>query len=323
MNRDGSRLLRFVKGLALTSFDMAPSVIDVPDPEPAGGEVVVRVGAASVNAYDTVVAMGAMKDYLPYEFPAVIGMDVAGVVESVGEGVQGFAPGNRVFGTMGTKPVIHEGTFGELVAAYAAALAPTPDGVDNERAGTLGVAGTTALGAVNVLDAAEGDRVLIVGATGGVGCFAIQLAAARGAHVIASIRPGDEEFVTDLGAAETVDYTADLMATVRERYTDGVDGVIDLVNRDPAGFASLAALARKGGGATSSVGGAGESTEIEGVAVSNAGGNPALLGTLADLVAEGKLRVPIQRTYPLEHAATALQDFTNEHTLGKLLIVVG
>jgi NADPH:quinone reductase-like Zn-dependent oxidoreductase len=310
-----------MKALALTGFGVPPSVMDMPDPGPADGEVLVRMRAASVNPYDVFVAMGGMKDYLPYEFPAVIGMDVAGVVESIGEGVEGFA-GDRVFGTIGSKPFIHDGGFGELVAAQASALAPTPDGVDDHQAGTLGVAGTTALESVNALEPAEGDRVLIVGATGGVGSFAIQLAAARGAQVIASFRPGDEEFVTGLGAAETVDYTADLVATIRSRYPDGVDGVIDLVNRDPAAFASLAALVREGGRAASSVGGAGENTEIGGVAVSNANGNPALLGTLGGLVADGTLRAPIGPTYPLDDAATALHDFTAEHSLGKRLIVV-
>jgi NADPH:quinone reductase-like Zn-dependent oxidoreductase len=266
--------------------------------------------------------MGAMKDFMPYEFPAVIGMDVAGVVETVGEGVEGFAPRDRVFGTMGMKPAIHDGTFGELVAAQTASLAPTPEGVDDQRAGTLGVAGTTALGAVEALNVSGGARVLIVGVTGGVGSFAIQLAAGRGAHVIASIRPGDEDFVTDLGAVEAVDYTSDLAATVRERYPDGVDGLLDLVNRDPAAFASLTELVRAGGRATSSVGAAGEATALGEVAVSNAGGNPALLGALADLVSAGTLRVPIRLTFPLKDAADALQTFTNEHTLGKLVIAV-
>ncbi len=138
--------------------------------------------------------------------------------------------------------------------------------------------------------------------------------------MIASIRPGDEKFVTDLGAAAIVDYTADLVGTIRQRHPDGVDGVIDLVNRDPIGFAELAALARQEGRAASSIGAAGHSTEIGGVAVSNVGGDPELLDTLGKLVAEGTLRDPIQRTYRLEDAADALQAFTNEHTLGKLVI---
>jgi NADPH:quinone reductase-like Zn-dependent oxidoreductase len=311
-----------MRALALTSFDLPVSVVDVASPEPADGEVLVRVGAASVNAYDVAVAMGGMRQYLSYEFPAVIGMDVAGVVERVGAGVEGFEPGTRVFGTMGSKSAIHDGTFGQLVAADAGSLAVTPDGVDNSKAGSLGVAGTTALTAVNAVDPARGDRVLIVGATGGVGSFAIQLAAAQGAHVIASARPGDEDFVTDLGAAETVDYTGDLPAIIRAGYPDGVDGLIDLVNRDPGTFASLVGLVRKGGRATSALGGAGESTEIDGVTVSNISSDPTLLGTLAEMVAEGTLRVPIRRAYPLEDAAAALDAFTNEHTVGKLVIVM-
>src|SRR5919106_1582626 len=148
-------------------------------------------------------------------------------------------------------------------------------------------------------------------------------AAARGAHVIASVRPEDEAFVTELGASETVDYTGDVAEAIRERHPDGVDGLIDLVNRDPAGFASLVGLVRAGGHATSPVGAAGEATEIGGVAVANVGGNPPPLPALGELVKEGRLRAPIRRTYRLDEAATALQDLTNQHTLGKLLITIG
>lgn len=311
-----------MKALALTEFDAPPAVIDVPDPTPTSGEVLVRVAAASVNPYDAFVAMGAMKEYLPYEFPAVIGTDVAGVIEAIGEGVDGFAVGDRAFGTIGTKATVHDGSFAELAAAEATALARTPDSVGHPDVASLGVAGTTALGAVEALGPLEGASVLIVGATGGVGSFAIQLAAARGARAIASVRPGDEGFVTELGASETVDYTRDVAAATRDRHPDGVDGLIDLVNRDPAGFASMVGLVRAGGHATSAVGGAGESTEIGSVAVSNVGGNPALLPSLGELVKEGRLRAPIRRTYPLDEAATALQDLTNQHTLGKLLITM-
>ena len=92
--------------------------------------------------------------------------------------------------------------------------------------------------------------------------------------MIASVRPGDEDFVTGLGAAETVDYTGDLAATIRDRYADGIDAVIDAVNRDAGAFTSLVGLVRSGGRATSVVGGAGESTAIDGVSVSNTGGHP-------------------------------------------------
>ena len=311
-----------MRALALEGFDSPAAVIEVPVPEPGTGEVLVRVLAASVNAYDVVVAMGMMKDYLPYGFPAVIGMDVAGVVERVGEGVDAPAVGDRVFGRMGNKPAIHDGSFGERATPQAAALAITPGNVNDEQAGSLGVAGTTAKSAIDAVELGQGAMVLVVGATGGVGTFAVQLAAMEGAHVLASGRPGDEALLTELGAAEVVDYTRDLGAEIRGRYPNGVDAVLDFVNRDPGAFGTLAGLARPGGRAISAVGGAGEATELDGVTVANVGSDAAHLAPLAALVAEGKLRAAIQQTYPLAAAAEALQDFTAQHTLGKRVITM-
>ena len=309
-----------MKALVLESFDVPPTVIDVPEPVAGPGEVLVRVHAASVNAFDVGVAGGFMKDYMPYEFPAVIGNDVAGTIESVGEGVEGFAAGDRVFGMMGAKGAIHDGSFAELANPQAASIAAAPDALSDADAGSLAVAGTTAMSAVEAVEPGEGARVLIVGATGGVGTFAIQLATLRGAHVIASVRAGRRGLRHRLGAAETVDYTGDVAAAIRERYPDGIDAVIDAVNRDHDAFAALAGIVRDGGRATSVVGGAGEASQIGGVSVSNAGGNPTHLTSLAELVVQRKLRVAIRRTYALADAAQALQDFANEHTLGKLVI---
>src|SRR5438093_234803 len=311
-----------MKALALESFGGGPRVMDVPDPVAGPGEVLVRVGAASVNAFDVAVAAGYMKDFMPYEFPAVIGGDLAGRVEAVGDGVEDFEVGARVFGMMGMKGAIHDGSFGEFTNPTAASIAPAPEGLSDPDAGSLGVAGTTAMSAVEAVGLSEGSTVLIVGATGGVGSFAIQLAALRGARTIASVRPGDEDFVTGLGAAETVDYTGDVVDEIRRRYPNGIDAVIDAVNRDQAAFVGLVALAHEGGRAASVVGGAGEATEIGGVAVSNVGGNPEHLSGMAELVVKGALRVAIRRTYPLADAAQALHDFATEHTLGKLVITM-
>ncbi len=206
-----------MKALALSSFDTAPAVIDVEDLGLGVGEVLVRVAAASINAYDAAVASGAMRQYLTYEFPAVLGGDLAGTVEALGDGVEGFSIGERVFGMMGTKPAIHDGSFGELATPNAVSITSTPEGVRDVDAGSLAVAGTTAVSAIDAVEPTEGSRALVLGATGGVGAFAVQLARLRGAQVIASIRPGDEGFVTDLGAVETVEYTGDLLGTVRER----------------------------------------------------------------------------------------------------------
>jgi NADPH2:quinone reductase len=311
-----------MKALALESFEVAPAMIDVPEPVPGPDEVLVRVQASSVNAYDVAVASGAAKAYLPYRFPAGVGNDLTGIVQVVGEGAEGFSPGQRVFGTIGMKGEIHDGSFAELATPKIGAIVAAPDGLSTPDAGSLGVAGTTAMSAVEAVDPRVGTSVLIIGATGGVGTFAIQLAALRGAHVIASVRPGDEEFVTDLGAAETLDYTQDVVATIRARYPDGVDAVIDAVNRDPAEFAKLAELVAEGGRAASVVGGAGEESRIGNATVSNANANPAHLTRLADLVVGLKLTVAIRQSYPLAEAAQALADFTAKHTLGKLVITM-
>jgi NADPH2:quinone reductase len=311
-----------IKALALEGFDRPPALIDVPAPEPASGELLVRVHAASVNAYDAFVAMGMAKDFMAYQFPAVLGQDLAGVVEGVGEGVEGFREGDRVFGTIGAKGTVHDGTFAELSTPLVPALALTPIAVDDQQAGTLGVAATTAMSAVEAIDPSKGATVLIVGATGGVGTFAIQLAAARGAHVIASVLPGDEGVVTALGAAETVDYSNDVIGAVRERHADGIDAVIDLVNRDPGAFGALVGLVRASGRAASALGGAGDATEIGEVQVQNAGGDPSHLGALASLIEDGTLKAAIRRKYPLADAAQALTDFTNHHTVGKLVITM-
>jgi len=311
-----------IEALALEGFDRAPEVIHVLAPQPAAGEVLVRVHAASVNAFDSFVAMGMAKAFMPYEFPAVIGQDVAGVVEAVGDGVEGFRNGDRVFGTIGSKGIVHDGTFAELATPLEAALAPTPAGVDDGQVGSLGVAGTTAMSAVDAVDPSRGATVLIVGATGGVGTFAIQLAAARGASVIATIKPGDEDVVTGLGAVETIDYSNDVIEAVRERHPDGIDAVIDLVNRDPGAFGALAGLVRAGGRAVSALGGAGEAIQIGGTDVRNIGSDPSHLGMLASMIEEGKLTAAITRTYALSDAAIALTEFANRHTVGKLVITM-
>jgi NADPH:quinone reductase-like Zn-dependent oxidoreductase len=311
-----------IEALALEGFDRPPEVIHVPAPEPAAGEVLVRVHAASVNAFDTFVAMGMAKAFMPYEFPAVIGQDVAGVVEAVGDGVEGFRTGDRVFGTIGSKGAVHDGTFAELATPIATALARTPAVVDDVQVGSLGVAGTTAMSAVDAIQPSPGATVLIVGATGGVGTFAIQLAAARGASVIATIKPGDEDVVTGLGAAETVDYSNDVIGAVRERHPDGIDSVIDLVNRDLGGFGELTGLVHTGGRAVSAVGAAGEASQIGEIDVRNIGSDPSHLGVLAAMIEGGNLRAAITRTYALSDAALALSAFADLHTVGKLVITM-
>jgi NADPH:quinone reductase len=309
-----------MKALALPSFDEEPSVMEVDDPVPGSGEVLVRVAAASINAFDVRVASGGVRAFMTYEFPAVVGGDLAGTVEALGDGVDAFAVGDRVFGMMGMKGGVHDGSFGELATPTAASIAKAPHGLTDVDGGSLAVAGTTAMSAIDVVGPDEGMTVLVLGATGGVGAFALQLARIRGAQVIASIRAGDERFVTDLGAAETIDYTEDVASEIRHRYPDGVDAVVDAVSYGDQAFAAVAGCVRSGGIVVSTRGAAGEETQIGDVRVANASANPAHLLPLADLVITGKVAVPVRKTYPLAEAAQAIADFAEQHTVGKLVI---
>jgi NADPH:quinone reductase-like Zn-dependent oxidoreductase len=308
--------------LTLPSFDEGPSVIDVQDPTPGPGEVLVRVAAASINAFDVTVASGGARAFMTYEFPAVIGGDLAGTVEGLGDGVDGFVVGDRVFGMMGMKGAVHDGSFGELATPTAASIAKAPDGLSDVDAGSLAVAGTTAMSAVDASEIGGGWRVLVLGATGGVGSFAVQLAKVRGAQVIASVRPGDEGFVRDLGASETVDYTGDVAAQIGAKHPRGVDALIDAVSPDPDTFAVMARLASEGGSAFSTRGAAGSIEEIGEVRVGNANADPAHLLALAELVVKGALKVPVHKIYALADAAQAIADFTEQHTVGKLVITM-
>jgi len=166
---------------------------------------------------------------------------------------------------------------------------------------------------------------MVAGATGGVGSFAVQLAAQRGATVIATARPGHEDaYVRALGASDTVDYSAgDVAGGVRAKYPDGVAALIDMVSRGDA-FAQMAELVRDGGRIATTLGAADvEALAARKVRATNIMGSPTAekLAKLADDVASGALRVDIQGTFPLDEAAEALAAF-GAGTLGKLVVVV-
>jgi NADPH:quinone reductase-like Zn-dependent oxidoreductase len=240
-----------MRAFALPSADAEPAVLELPDPVPGPGEVLVRVAASSLNGFDSSVASGRLQGMMEYRFPVVIGKDFAGTVEAVGEDVTRFAPGDAVFGVVMT-PHLAQGGIGELlVVGQDYAITAVPDGLELPTAGALGLAGTAAQDALAAAGLKPGATVLISGATGGVGTLAVQYAVNAGATVIATARPGDDtEFVTDLGAQHTVDHTADLPAQVHSIAPDGVDAVLHLAG----GGAALADLLAPGGAIASTLG---------------------------------------------------------------------
>jgi len=314
-----------VKAFALTSADHPAELVDLPDPEPAADRLVVRIVAASVNGFDLFQASGRLIAMMPHEFPAVVGRDFAGVVEAVGSEWSDVEVGDEVLGHVPSLPPLRSGSFAERVGAASLVIAGKPPEVSFETAAAIPLAGSTALASVDAIVIQPGDVVLIVGATGGVGAIAVQLAAQRGARVIATARPGDEaSLVTALGAAETIDYGAgDLVAQVRDRYPDGVAGLIDLVNRGED-FAAVAALVRDGGRAATTLSAAdADALAARGVTGTNVRGmpTPEVLASLADEVAAGRLRVEIQASFPLTEVDAAIRAFS-EGTRGKIVLTV-
>jgi NADPH:quinone reductase-like Zn-dependent oxidoreductase len=311
-----------MRAVTLDSVPASPSVAEVAEPHPEAGEVLVKVAASSINGFDAATAAGYLQQLMEHRFPLVPGKDFAGTVAAVGEGVDNLAVGDPVFGVV-MKPFLGTGSLAEYVTVPAGyGVARIPDGLSVAHAGALGLAGTAALDSVNAVDPNAGETVLVSGATGGVGALVVQIAAARGARVIATARPGEEtDFVRSLTDAEVhvADYSGDLTDQVRAVAPGGVDAVVHLAGDGT----QLVGLLRPGGRIVSTLGfgpDAVEGQDVTAIPVM-ADANPATLTTLAADVASGALRVPVTATYPLEQTPKAFADF-GSGALGKLAITL-
>ena len=309
-----------MKAIAMTALDTPPRLHDdLATPTPASNEVLVRVQASSANPADNSIASGMLQQMgIDYEFPVILGRDYAGVVEQVGAAVDGYAVGDEVFGfVLHANPTVRDGSWAELIVVpQDASIAPVPKGVDVATAGAAPVAGIAAILSIDALELSEGDTVLIVGATGGVGSFAVQLAAHAGATVVAPALPEDETYLRELGVSELLPRDGDLAAVAGNRHPDGFDAVVDLVNYTPGDPASLV---KDGGRVASPTGAAGEGP---GRTMVMAAPTPESLQRLGRLLADGAMRLPVQETYELAQAADALTALATTHTQGKLAIRV-
>jgi NADPH2:quinone reductase len=296
-----------MRAFTLDGFDTAPALRDdFPEPRAADDQILVRVHASSVNPVDAFIAAGGLKEMAEYEFPVTLGRDFAGVVEEIGSGVSRYRVGDEVFGfVLHANPTVHEGSWAELIAVPEDnQVAPKPRSVDFAHAGAAPLAALAAIAAYDAL-AAEGGTVLVVGATGGVGSFFVQLAAAAGANVIAPALPEDREYLQGLGVREVVD---------RDARPDDVDAILDVVS-----FTPDTSPLKEGGRLASPLGAAGEEPGRFNVMAEP---TPANLKRLAELLDSGALRVPIQRSYRLEEAGEALAEFPVIHTQGKLSLTI-
>jgi NADPH:quinone reductase len=287
---------------------------DLPAPTPCAAEVLVRVHASSVNPVDNAIAAGMVKDVVPHDFPVTLGRDFAGVVEQVGAEVTEVSAGDEVFGFVPMGSTVHAGSWAESIVVPETGLTKKPDGVDTATAGAAALAAVTAILCLDALNLSQGDTVLIAGATGGVGSIAVQLAAAAGATVLAPALPEDEDYLRGLGVSDVLPRDADVVAAVRERHPEGVHAIVDLVNFAPGTYD---AALKDGGRVSSATNAAGEGAGRTNVMSAP---SPEILGRIAQHLADGTVKVPIQQTYDLAEAPKALQALGSSHTRGKLAL---
>ncbi|MEU0314036.1 NADP-dependent oxidoreductase [Nocardioides sp. NPDC006273] len=300
-----------MKAIILDEFG-GPDVLheaDVEVPQPGPGQVRVRVKAAGLNALDGKKRTGALEAIFPTTFPAIPGGELAGVVDALGEGVSDVQVGDEVLGWADT------GSYAEY--ALATAVARKPADLSWQDAAALPVATETAERVLDQLDVTAGETVLMHGASGAVGTVAVQLATARGARVIATAGPSNQDYLTSLGATPTT-YGEGLVERVRTLAPDGVDAVFDL-----AGKGALPDSITLRGGTERIVTIADFSAGQLGVTFSpGGGGHPAeRLAAVAQDAAAGKLTTTVT-SYPLAKAAEAQRASDAGHVRGKLVLAV-
>ncbi len=315
MQHNDERRASMSRAVRLESFG-GPEVLtvqEVPEPQAGAGQIRVEVTAAGLNPMDwLMIAEAGTAARFGLGLPAGFGTDYAGVVDQVGAGATGYAVGDRVFGAALSRAVADyvvvdaDGNIASGIAHH------TPGEVDDRTAATLSIAGSTAAAALDVLHLGPQDTVLIGGAGGGVGVFAVQLARIAGARVIGTGSPSTAEYLRSLGA-EPVAYGEGLTARVRDLDGGPVTAALDLHGTDTVH------VARELGVPDSRI--CTIAAVVEGVPAANgANAAPDALDNIARLVASGQLRVPIAATFPVEDIRAAVELQAARHVRGKVVI---
>jgi NADPH:quinone reductase-like Zn-dependent oxidoreductase len=303
-----------------------PEVLEVQEverPVPARGEVLIETAAVGLNPVDTQVRSGEWVPDQMGEPPMILGWDLVGRVEEVGEAVSGFERGDRVFGMPGFPGPGR--CDAEYIVASAREIALAPDSLTDQQSGALPLAGLTAWQAlVDTAEVGEGDRVLVQAAAGGVGHLAVQIAKARGAHVTGTARAEKHDFLRAMGVDEPVDYTAAPL----EDLVSGVDVVLELTSDDDSGLLSSLATLREGGLLVVIAGDL--TAEVVAAAAEQdkrasemlVSADRAGLESLAALADDGKLEVVVEETFPLAQAAEAHRRLEDGRAKGKIVLTV-
>ena len=292
---------------------------DVPQPVPGAGEVRLQVAATAFNPVDDGIRGGYLREAFPVTLPHTPGIDVAGTVDALGDGVDGFEVGDEVIGFL---PMVADGAAAEYVVAPAEVLTPAPSSIPLPDAAALPSVGLTAWQAL--FDDAKltaGQRLLISGAGGAVGGYAVQLAGTAGAHVTATAGPCSGEHVRTLGADEVIDHTT---TEVTAAVTEPVDVLLNLAPIDPAQLTALVALVRPGGVVVSTtVWMPAPADEARGVRAVDVfvRSDAALLSRLVAMVDRGELRVDVARRVPLAELPAVHDEAARGALRGKVIVL--
>ena len=291
----------------------ALELVSVARPEPRAGEVLVRIKAAGVNPIDWKLRAGYLKAFMPVSFPWIPGIDAAGTVESVGAGVTAFTPGQAVFG-------LFKGAYAEYALASAGDLTPKPERLSFEEAATIPVPALTAWKAlIEDGQASAGQRVLILGAAGGVGSFAVQLARWKGADAIVTGSPDNADFLRALGAETVIDYRSQAF----EKELRDIDLVLDTVGGETLDRAY--AVVRRGGLLLTVAGQVSpEKAQARGIRAQGSGrGSADRLKQIVELIELGKLKLRVGATFPLAEARKAHELGQTGHGKGRIVLRAG
>jgi NADPH:quinone reductase-like Zn-dependent oxidoreductase len=289
---------------------------NVPRPEPTGDEVLVRVMAAGINPVDSYVRQGMLAER-GLKPPLIIGYDIAGIVEKAGAKITKFKPGDAVYAYL---PVSRGGGYAEFAIAKDGEMSLKPKNIDFEKAAAVPLAATTAWQAlIETAKLGKGQTVLIHGGSGGVGSFAVQIAKARGAKVIATASTANQDLLKQLGVDQPIDYTT----TKFEQVVKDVDVVLNCVRAET--LQPSYGVVKKGG-IIVSITGEPDAAECakRGIRCSHVGAHPdaAVLEELTKLIEANKITPIVSQTFPLSDVANAHKQIETRHTRGKIIIKI-
>jgi NADPH2:quinone reductase len=289
------------------------TVREIELPELGKEDVLVEVKAAGINPGEAAIREGKLAEQAPSTFPSGQGSDLAGVVKEVGIDVVGFAPGDEVLGWSWTRS-----SQAEEVVVPAEQLIPKPADLSWEEAGALYVVGVTAFAAVRAVDVSAGDTVVVSAAAGGVGTVTVQLLKVRGANVVGLSSEDHHDWLREKGVIP-VTYGEGVTGRILEATPQGIDAFIDLYGPE---YVDLAVQLDVPSAKIETIIAYEKAAEIGAKSEGSSDAtSPEILKEMAELVAAGKIELPIAATYPLEEVREAFEQLEDRHTLGKIVLV--